>query len=257
MLTAIVLAACLQVTPVDLFGTTDASVDLFGSTPKETFHYENPRFDLSDPNFIVVESDCEPCFPELVRETDKLVGVGFNVYHQRPSDGRTLGPGAADVRYRDASGRWYRVAFVSARDWLDLFYAGRKPSGTSSSPAPSESRPERNEGSHSSGTVGRIYYPNRGSLWTHPGSIKQHLLSGEHAGLFAAWWVNGLSSAAANAVHSDAHEGRVKWQYVNKYVESTTGAAASRTAPAVAARPPVKYTQSYCPTCPGYVRRRG
>lgn len=62
--------------------------------------------------------------------------------------------------------------------------------------------------------VTRRGYPTRGSLWSHPGNIKSHLKSGEHAGKFDPGWIDSLSYMEAEAVHSDDHEGRLKWAYV-------------------------------------------
>lgn len=203
---------------------------------KPEFPYANPSFDLRNPLFVVVESDCETCFRGLVHETDQLLDLGYVVYHKRPDAGRTIGDGAADIRFQ-VNGRWYRHAFVSAADFVEQ-RARLKKSG--STPAPR--RPDR------VAPAGTAHYPVRGNLWTHPGSAKQHLLSGEHAGKFAKWWVDQLSTAEAESLHSDDHEGRVKWQYVNRRVAAETGRAAQPVAPT--------RTQSYCPTCPNYVRPR-
>ena len=217
----------------------------------ESVKYENPKFDLSNPRLFVVESDCEPCLPELIRETDKLVGLGFDVYHQRPSSGRK-GAGSADIRFR-AGGRWHSEPFVSSRDFLDRFYLLDNP-GKPSSPvggaAPDKSGSSREQS-------GIAFYPVRGGIWSHPGSAAGHLLSGEHSGKFQSWYVNALSSSQRESLHSDDHEGRVKWQFVNKL----TATSGSKPPATVAARPAVKQSarQSYCPTCPGYVApaRRG
>ncbi len=81
-------------------------------------------------------------------------------------------------------------------------------------------------------------YPTRGNLWTHSGEIHAHLKSGEHRGKWPAVWIDSLTTAQAEALHSDDHEGRVKWAYVPKAVVSV---------------PVVRYTlPTYCPTgqCP-------
>lgn len=57
-------------------------------------------------------------------------------------------------------------------------------------------------------------YPVRGSFWSHPGNIYSHLLSSEHGGKWSAAWVRSLSRNEAESLHSDDHEGRVKWSYV-------------------------------------------
>lgn len=60
------------------------------------------------------------------------------------------------------------------------------------------------------------YYPVRGSLWRHPGPIKSHLKSGEHAGKFDHGYIEDLEPIEAESLHSDDHENRVKWQYVSR-----------------------------------------
>lgn len=57
------------------------------------------------------------------------------------------------------------------------------------------------------------YYPTRRSLWSGCGSWK-HLTQGEHRGKFDPTWLQGLSWNELQSLHSDDHEGRVKWQYV-------------------------------------------
>lgn len=64
----------------------------------------------------------------------------------------------------------------------------------------------------------RVGYPVRGNLWTHPGRIHDHLLTGEHAGKWSADWIRGLTVLEAESLHSDNHEGRVQWEYVPKRV---------------------------------------
>lgn len=88
-------------------------------------------------------------------------------------------------------------------------------------------------------TVG---YPLRGSWWTHPGGIHAHLKSGEHRGKWPDWWVDTLTTAQAEAAHSDDHEGKLKTEYI------------PRQATQVAATPVVSYTWpvQVCPSgnCP-------
>lgn len=59
----------------------------------------------------------------------------------------------------------------------------------------------------------RAAYPTRGKLWSGCGGW-QHLASGQHAGKFDPAWLQSLSNAELQALHSDDHEGRVKWEYV-------------------------------------------
>ena len=86
-----------------------------------------------------------------------------------------------------------------------------------------------------------IKYPTRGGLWSFPGSGKtaliNHLMSGRHAGKFSKKWLETLSLSSLSSLHSDDHEGRVKYQYI-------TGSGAV----------PVK-ASAYCPTCPQQSRR--
>lgn len=65
----------------------------------------------------------------------------------------------------------------------------------------------------------RAGYPTRGSWWTHPGSGKagliNHLTSdGIHHGKFSRAWLETLSVAQLESLHSDHHEGRVHWANV-------------------------------------------
>src|SRR6185369_16767785 len=57
------------------------------------------------------------------------------------------------------------------------------------------------------------FYPVRGNWWTGCGSWR-HLTQGEHAGKFDSRWLQSLSGAEIQSLHSDDHDGRVKWQYV-------------------------------------------
>ena len=42
----------------------------------------------------------------------------------------------------------------------------------------------------------------------------RHMQEGEHAGKFPRDWLETLSVAELESLHSDHHEGRTKWQYV-------------------------------------------
>ncbi len=53
-------------------------------------------------------------------------------------------------------------------------------------------------------------YPLRGSHWTHPGTIRQHVLEGVHAGKLTAEQVAAMTDAELEAWHSDDHEGKAK-----------------------------------------------
>lgn len=64
--------------------------------------------------------------------------------------------------------------------------------------------------------VVRTGYPLRSSWWSHPDEIHAHLKSGEHRGKWPAAWVDSLTAAEAESLHSDDHQMRVKWEYVPK-----------------------------------------
>lgn len=63
-------------------------------------------------------------------------------------------------------------------------------------------------------------YPTRGSWWTFPGNTREqliyHLQLGEHAGKFDSRWLQTLTMAQLQSLHSDDHERRVNWGYVQK-----------------------------------------
>lgn len=88
--------------------------------------------------------------------------------------------------------------------------------------------------------VAKSGYPVRGSWWTGC-SGWQHLASGEHIGKFPTEWLKSLTWAEVQSLHSDDHEGKVKWEYVPK---STTVM-------------PLLFQSSTCPSgnCPGSTRR--
>lgn len=107
------------------------------------------------------------------------------------------------------------------------------------------------------------HYPVRGSWWSHPGDIRSHLVNApQHRGKFDVAWMNSLSVPELKSLHSDDHEGRVKWQFVNKYgmakVEATKPAVVQapkpQVQPAMVVRPQRVYYQNYCPNCPNYRR---
>ena len=58
-------------------------------------------------------------------------------------------------------------------------------------------------------------YPIRSGWWTGMSSYK-HLLTGIHAGNFNENWLKSLSYEELQSLHSDHHEGKVKWHYVNQ-----------------------------------------
>ena len=74
-------------------------------------------------------------------------------------------------------------------------------------------------------------YPPHGTRWSHPGSVRSHILSGEHRGLFDPEWVATQSNASLEALHGDHHDRRVRWEYVVQpggVVQSTQVSAARR-----------------------------
>ena len=59
-------------------------------------------------------------------------------------------------------------------------------------------------------------YPVRGSWWTHPGpstkaSLIAHLQDGQHADKFDVAWLQTLSVAELESLHSDDHDGKLKY----------------------------------------------
>lgn len=85
-------------------------------------------------------------------------------------------------------------------------------------------------------------YPVRNSWWTGCPSW-EHLLGGQHAGKFDPEWLQGLSNAEIQSLHSDDHEGKVRWDFV---------------VPGKAADKPKISTHSGCPggVCPPQGRFR-
>ena len=59
------------------------------------------------------------------------------------------------------------------------------------------------------------HYPIRGNWWSGCRNWS-HLTKGVHAGKFDPTYLKRLSYEELQSLHSDAHEGRTKWQYVNK-----------------------------------------
>jgi hypothetical protein len=57
-------------------------------------------------------------------------------------------------------------------------------------------------------------YPLRNTWWTHPGEIHSHLLTGEHRNKWPADWLRSLTTAEAEALHADDHEGKVNWRFI-------------------------------------------
>lgn len=56
-------------------------------------------------------------------------------------------------------------------------------------------------------------YPVRGSWWSGCRDW-EHMTRGEHRGKFDKAWLRSLSWAELQSLHSDDHEGRVKWEHV-------------------------------------------
>lgn len=89
-------------------------------------------------------------------------------------------------------------------------------------------------------------YPVRGNWWSHSdGNLRRHLMSGQHRGKFEAAWLNSLSGAELESLHSDDHEGRVKWSYVRK-----TAAVSAPAATPVRMTWRYSHRSYYCPNCP-------
>jgi len=62
-------------------------------------------------------------------------------------------------------------------------------------------------------TQTKIGYPLRAACWSGCGSW-QHMTKGEHAGKYSSQWLKSLTWQELQSLHSDDHEGRVKWEYV-------------------------------------------
>lgn len=106
------------------------------------------------------------------------------------------------------------------------------------------------------------HYPLRGSWWSvgsnwrpsHAQLVSHLSGASAHRGKFELAWLQSLSAAELNSVHSDDHEGRLKGQYVNKMEASVS--RSTNTAPQVAPQPvkraPARRAvpRTYCPTCP-------
>lgn len=58
-------------------------------------------------------------------------------------------------------------------------------------------------------------YPLRGGYWTGCPNWR-HMTQSVHAGRFPVDWLQSLSWDELQSLHSDDHEGRVKWDYVPK-----------------------------------------
>lgn len=58
-------------------------------------------------------------------------------------------------------------------------------------------------------------YPVRSAWWTFPGNTREdmieHLQEGFHAGKFSEQWLETLTWPELNSLHSDDHEGKVRW----------------------------------------------
>lgn len=104
-------------------------------------------------------------------------------------------------------------------------------------------------------------YPLRGRWWSVEGVrrpsksfIVSHLMGGKHRGKFNRNWLNSLSLSELHSVHSDDHEERLKWQYVN----GTQQVSVTQPAKQPVKQPTVKRavrSYQYCPTCPTSRRR--
>lgn len=94
-------------------------------------------------------------------------------------------------------------------------------------------------------------YPTRRGWWTVNGSSRpsreylvKHLLSGgAHKGKFSANYLANLNYDELHALHSDDHEGRVKWAYVDK----PKAVIEKRVATPTTQR---RVYRTYCPSCP-------
>lgn len=70
-------------------------------------------------------------------------------------------------------------------------------------------------------------YPTRGALWGGAYDWR-HLTHGQHAGKFDHAWLQTLSNAELQSLHSDDHEDRVKWEYVVRQTKQPAAAPQKR-----------------------------
>lgn len=80
-----------------------------------------------------------------------------------------------------------------------------------------------------------VGYPARGGTryWVFVGNQRysaspEHLLQGEHAGMFDEAWVRTLSQEDRDWLHSHAHAGTVNWQYAKRPGEYIKPAAVEK-----------------------------
>lgn len=100
-------------------------------------------------------------------------------------------------------------------------------------------------------------YPVRGNWWGHPGNVKHHLKTGFHAGKFDHSWIDSLTNAQAESLHSDDHEGRVQMAAVRRrttsVVRHNSVYRAETRGPSQTRSVTVKQNTRYRSSCPGGV----
>jgi hypothetical protein len=115
-------------------------------------------------------------------------------------------------------------------DLAAFFMAAPEPAAARSPAKPAEIL-KLSEGQLAESKAVRSGYPTRRGYWTGCPNWR-HLTVGEHAGKFDHAWLQSLSYAEIQSLHSDDHEGRVKWQYAVRpsrkpstvtYQESSSG----------------------------------
>jgi hypothetical protein len=101
-----------------------------------------------------------------------------------------------------------------------------------------------------------------GSSWVNGQKVRtwatwQHLAGGEHKGKFPTDWLQGLSFDELQSLHSDDHEGRVKWDSVPGHGPATPAAKPAPPTPVPASFVLPSFGGSTCPggNCPQPQRR--
>ena len=230
------ILAIALLTNYDMIGETCSSpYDMIGSVEKGVIREVSDRtvvvyLDLDDAKTIQrIRKDC--------REIEGLRFI-FDSADRVPAEGR--GKKLPLLHYHTDSG-W---KFLSG--WSGAFEFAQRWSTSNTGTevrVENQGQPIRSSSTDNQGAV--AHYPVRGSWWTGCGSW-QHMTQGEHRGKFDANWLKSLSWSELQSLHSDDHEHRVQWSYVNK---PSTAAAAGNAGKPTARR---GFLQTWFNTAPKY-----
>jgi hypothetical protein len=135
----------------------------------------------------------------------------------RIEPGRTVPNGYPIITWKDSHGRdRFLLAFEwkGVADFLERWERSNKQSAIAARPAPAVAAAGPAGPAGPAGQV-RTHYPIRGHWWTGCKSWR-HLTQGEHAGKFDPAWLQSLSWSELQSVHSDDHDHRVHWQFVQR-----------------------------------------